>query len=300
MIDKETIGLIIENVEENTTKTVACVFDEAGGLVGSSPECLFWVQDKHNSIEERHMKVAFEEGFFTISPVEGSDIFYNNSFSRLDDGYEIIVNKGDVLKLGFIELRFVDSKEIKQESLKQTKEIKEIEKHTQMDEIELKPRGKIDGLDFKAKEDIKELIETKIDYSFIEDNNIKNSKVIAESSSSVNLDFTYENIGKMLDKLQNELSQNRKKTILGDSFQKLNIDDFQTVISKIPLVKDTKLINLVVLSLITKELYSPVFKEMDEDIFMNYLQNALQNIIKNDQNIFENLTLLSLDKYKDK
>ncbi|AJC92590.1 type VI secretion system protein [Campylobacter subantarcticus LMG 24377] len=300
MIDKETIGLIIENVEENTTKTVACVFDEAGGLVGSSPECLFWVQDKHNSIEERHMKVAFEEGFFTISPVEGSDIFYNNSFSRLDDGYEIIVNKGDVLKLGLIELRFVDSKEVKQETLKQVKEIKEIEKHTQMDEIELKPRGKIDGLDFKAKEDIKELIETKIDYSFIEDNNIKNSEVIAESSSSVNLDFTYENIGKMLDKLQNELSQNRKKTILSDSFQKLNIDDFQTVISKIPLVKDTKLINLVVLSLITKELYSPVFKEMDEDIFMNYLQNALQNIIKNDQNIFENLTLLSLDKYKDK
>ncbi|EHA3649645.1 hypothetical protein JKM37_001472, partial [Campylobacter coli] len=52
--------------------------------------------------------------------------------------------------------------------------------------------------------------------------------------------------------------------------------------------------------LITKELYSPVFKEMEEDIFMTYLQNALQNIIKNDQNIFENLTLLSLNKYKEK
>ncbi|HEC1791680.1 TPA: hypothetical protein R1728_001572, partial [Campylobacter lari] len=109
-----------------------------------------------------------------------------------------------------------------------------------------------------------------------------------------------ENIGKILDKLQNELSQNRKKTILNDNFQKLNIDDFQTVISKIPLIKDTKLINLVVLKLITKELYSPVFKEMEEDIFMTYLQNALQNIIKNDQNIFENLTLLSLNKYKEK
>ncbi|EAH8900397.1 hypothetical protein EWX78_09205 [Campylobacter coli] len=121
-----------------------------------------------------------------------------------------------------------------------------------------------------------------------------------ESNSSVNLDFTYENIGKILNKLQNELSQNRKKTILNDNFQKLNIDDFQTVISKIPLIKDTKLINLVVLKLITKELYSPVFKEMEEDIFMTYLQNALQNIIKNDQNIFENLTLLSLNKYKEK
>ncbi|HEB7714083.1 TPA: hypothetical protein RZJ40_001723, partial [Campylobacter coli] len=241
-----------------------------------------------------------EEGFFTMTPIEGSDIFYNNSFSRLEDGYEIIINKGDVLKLGLIELRFVDLKEIKQETLKQAKEIKEIEKHTQMDEIELKPRGKIDGLDFKAKEDIKELIETKIDYSFIEDNNIKNSEVIMESNSSVNLDFTYENIGKILNKLQNELSQNRKKTILNDNFQKLNIDDFQTVISKIPLIKDTKLINLVVLKLITKELYSPVFKEMEEDIFMTYLQNALQNIIKNDQNIFENLTLLSLNKYKEK
>ncbi|MBT0828901.1 hypothetical protein KJQ75_08745, partial [Campylobacter lari] len=135
---------------------------------------------------------------------------------------------------------------------------------------------------------------------FIEDNNIKNSEVIMESNSSVNLDFTYENIEKILDKLQNELSQNRKKTILNDNFQKLNIDDFQTVISKIPLIKDTKLINLVVLKLITKELYSPVFKEMEEDIFMTYLQNALQNIIKNDQNIFENLTLLSLNKYKEK
>ncbi|QOR00112.1 hypothetical protein HW242_02415 [Campylobacter lari] len=300
MIDKETIGLIIENIDENITKTVACVFDETGGLVGSSPECLFWIQDKNNSVKEKHMKITFEEGFFTMTPIEGSDIFYNNSFSRLEDGYEIIINKGDVLKLGLIELRFVDSKEIKQETLKQAKEIKEIEKHTQMDEIELKPRGKIDGLDFKAKENIKELIETKIDYSFIEDNNIKNSEVIIESNSSVNLDFTYENIGKILDKLQNELSQNRKKTTLNDNFQKLNIDDFQTVISKIPLIKDIKLINLVVLKLITKELYSPVFKEMEEDIFMTYLQNALQNIIKNDQNIFENLTLLSLNKYKEK
>ncbi|HEB7714081.1 TPA: hypothetical protein RZJ40_001721, partial [Campylobacter coli] len=48
MIDKETIGLIIENIDENITKTVACVFDETGGLVGSSPECLFWIQDKNN------------------------------------------------------------------------------------------------------------------------------------------------------------------------------------------------------------------------------------------------------------
>lgn len=86
MTDDEKIGVIIENAEEALTKkNKAYIFDKEGGFIGSDSQCSFCVQDnKENKIQDKHLKVGFQEGFFTIAPVEGAAVFYNESFSKME------------------------------------------------------------------------------------------------------------------------------------------------------------------------------------------------------------------------
>lgn len=77
----------------------------------------------------------------------------------------------------------------------------------------------------------------------------------------------------------------------------INLKDFESIIDNIPLIKSTRLINILALSLIAKELYSPIFEEMQENAFIKYLEAAIQNNIKEDKILFENLTLKALEKY---
>ncbi|WP_246023100.1 hypothetical protein [Campylobacter estrildidarum] len=74
----------------------------------------------------------------------------------------------------------------------------------------------------------------------------------------------------------------------------LNIKELESIIDNIPLIKSTKLLNIF---RIIKELYSPIFEEMEENIFIKYLESALQNNIKEDKILFENLTIKALEKY---
>lgn len=298
MVDNdEKIGVIIENIEEVSTRDKMYIFDKGGGFIGSDTQCSFCVQDKVNGIQNKHLKIGFEEGFFTIAPVEDAIVFYNESFSKMQGGFETIINKGDVFKISNIKFRFVDCKGIDEELFKDKEKLDNIERHDEIDENLLKPRGKVQ-FDFKEKENIKELIESKTNYDFIEEK-VDNS-FLNQSDKKNPLEFEYQNILKTLDKILNELQMNQKITKLDEQYGELNIKDLEKIIANIPLIKSTKLINLIALSLISKELYSPIFEEMEEDIFIKYLQSAIQSNIKEEKDLFEKLAIKALEKYKNR
>lgn len=298
MVDnEEKIGVIIENLEEILTRDKAYIFDKEGGFIGSDSQCSFCVQDRRNQIQNKHLKIGFEEGFFTISPVEDAVIFYNESFSQMQGGFETIINKGDIFRISNVQFRFVDYKEINDEFLRNKEKLDDIEKCDEINEGLLKPRGKIQ-FDFKEKENIKELIESKTNYAFIEEK-IDNS-FLNQSDKKNSLEFEYQNILKTIDKALRELQMNQKSAKLNEQYGELDIKDLEKIITNIPLIKSTKLINLLALSLISKELYSPIFEEMEEDMFIKYLQIAIQGNIKEEKALFENLTIKALEKYKNK
>ena len=295
-IEGESIGLVLENHEANQTKNKACIFDEGGGFVGSSPECFLYVQDKEENIDQKHLKISFEEGFFTISPVGENKVFYNRSFSPMQAGYDTIINSGDTFKIGELKFRFVESKEIDKELLEGKENIEAVPKQDDsIAEIELIPRGKVRA-DFSEKEDIKELIESKPNYDFID---IKSDDSFLASKED-SLSFTKENIDKVLDKLLQNLKQSQNTVLLNEDHADLNIKDFEHIIANIPLVRSTKLINLMALSLISKELYSPIFEEMKDNAFLNYLKSGIKSNIKEENILLENLVLKALVSYKKK
>ncbi|WP_290882822.1 hypothetical protein [Helicobacter sp.] len=224
-------------------------------------------------------------------------VFYNESFSKMQGGFETIINKGDTFRIANIRFRFVDYKEINEDFLKDKEAFKDIEKHNDTSEELLKPRGKIQ-FDFKEKENIKELIENKVDYAFIEekiDNGFSSQK-----DEKNPLEFEYQNILKTLDRSLKELQMKQKSATLNEQYGELDIKDLENIITNIPLIKSTKLINLLALSLISKELYSPIFEEMEENMFIKYLQVAIQGNIKEEKALFENLTIKALERYKNR
>ncbi|WP_290882824.1 hypothetical protein [Helicobacter sp.] len=57
MVDnEEKIGIIIENLDEILTKDKAYIFDKEGGFIGSDSQCSFYVQDRENQIQSRHLR----------------------------------------------------------------------------------------------------------------------------------------------------------------------------------------------------------------------------------------------------
>ena len=295
--NEEKIGVIIENLEEILTRGKAYIFDKEGGFIGSDSQCSFCVQDRENKIQSKHLRIGFEEGFFTIAPVEDAVVFYNESFSKMQGGFETIINKGDIFRISNVQFRFVDYKEINEEFLRNKEKLDDIEKCDEINEGLLTPRGKIQ-FDFKEKENIKEIVESKTDYAFIEEK-IDNS-FLNQSDKKNPLEFEYQNILKTIDKTLRELQMNQKSAKLNEQYGKLDIKDLEKIIANIPLIKSTTLINLLALSLISKELYSPIFEEMEENMFIKYLQVAIQGNIKEEKALFENLTIKALEKYKNR
>lgn len=294
MLDNEyKIGVVVENLEELLTRDRAHIFDKEGGFIGSDFQCSFCIKDKENKIQDRHLQISFEEGFFTISPVEDAIVFYNESFSKMQSGFETIINKGDVFTISNIRLRFVDYKDISNDFLANKEKLEDIEKFQDTDEGLLEPRGKV-SFDFEEKESIKEIIENKA--NFIEGN--ISDDLSNKNQKTDSLEFEYQNILKLLDKTLKELQANKQTAKFNDCSGELDIKDLENIIASVPLIKSIKLINMLALSLISKELYSPVFEEMEEDIFIKYLESAIKCNIKEEKALFENLTIKALEKYK--
>lgn len=297
LLSGEKIGVVIENLEDVLTQDRAYIFDERGGFIGRDSQCSFCVQDKENKICDKHVKIGFDEGYFTISPVEEALVFYNESFSQMRGDFETIISKGDTFRISNIRFSVVDSKEIDETFVKGKEKLADIEKYNDMDENPLEPRGRV-HFDFKGKEEVNALIESKSNHAFIEEKT--NNDLLVQNDKKNPSIPTYEDILKTLDKILQELQTNQKNAELNEQYEELDIRTLENIITDTPLIKSTKLINLIALSLISKELYSPIFEEMEENMFMKYLKTAIQNNIKEEETLFENLAIKALEYYKNR
>lgn len=291
----EKIGVIIENLDAISSQQKAHVFDTDGGFIGSDSQCSFCVQDKAKKIHSKHLKIGFEEGFFTITPVEDAPIFYNESFSKMQNGFEVAINKGDIFKISNVKFCFVDSTEIDDELLKSKENLSNLERYDEIDDSLLQPRGKVQFA-FKEKGNIKDIIENKENYTFI--NEIENDDSLNQNDNEITLNT--ENILRIIVKTLEELHQNQQNIILDDECENINIKDIEKIIANTPFIKSTKLINIITLGLISKELYSPIFEMMNEnrgDKFAKYIQSAIQKSIKDDKLLFESLVVKAMEKY---
>lgn len=289
----EKIGVIIENLDAISSKQKAHIFDTDGGFIGSDSQCDFYVKDKDKKIHSKHLKIGFEEGFFTISPIEDASIFYNESFSKMQGGFEVAINKGDVFRIENVQFRFVDSAEIDDELLKSKESLNSLERYEEVDDNLLQPRGKI-AFAFNEKENIREIIESKADYALIEQK--ENDDFLNQNSDKIILNTT--NILLIVNRMLEELKQNQQHITLDDECE--NMEDLEQIIDNIPLINSTKLINIIVLGLISKELYSPIFEMIGKDKndkFAKYIQSAIQKSIKDNKRSFESLTIKALEKY---
>ncbi|MBK1972231.1 FHA domain-containing protein [Campylobacter sp. 2018MI35] len=286
----EKIGILLENIEDSLSKNRVYIFDENGGIIGSDPECSFSVQDLKKQIKDKHAQIKFEEGFFTICPIDDALIFYNESFSKLQSGFDVIINKGDTFKIGNLNFRFVDINDINNESTEAKLKIEDIPRHNEL-EIAIEPRFKVNiDLNDNAKN-----IKAKNNLDFVKNKEQKNDILEIQDDRL----FEYQNLLNLIKEKFEELKQDQKKIDFAKdcSLQKKQIEE---IIENIPLIKSTKLINIMALTLISKELYSPLFGGMKNDLFMKYLSAAIKDSIDNDKELFENLSLLALEAYKDK
>ncbi|WP_348518133.1 FHA domain-containing protein [Campylobacter sp. CCS1377] len=289
------LGIIIENYEDCKSQRKAEVFDTKGGIIGSGSDCAFCVQDKLGQIKSAHAKISYEEGCFTLSPIEDSEIFYNGSFSKMASGYETMVNQGDIFKIGDIKFCFVDAKSVEEHLKEDKKQLQDIPKHKEFDELIIKPRGQV-SIEFNEKKELQDIITNNNNYDFIEKEK-SDIEVLKEFNQKDPNQMDYENILKSLTKMFKDLKSKQKSAKLNTEYSSLHIKDLESIMANIPLVKSTQLLNLVAISLIAKELYSPIFEEMQENMFIKYFEAALQNNIKEDKILFENLLMKALEKY---
>ena len=294
-MENEKIGIIIGNLEENLTANRAQIFDKSGGFIGSGYESLFIVQDKQSNIADKHVRISYEEGFFTISPVEDSLVFYNESFSPMQSGYDTIINKDDVFKIGLIKFHIIDSKEINEDMLKGKEEINKVKKDDHLDNIPLSPRGKA-KIELE-KDEIQNIIKdttASLTLSTLEPSTNFMDDITKDDSS-----FNYQNMSKSLEKIFNAIKIERKNAKATGEVKTINIKDFENILSNIPLIQSTKLINTLALILINKELYSSIFEEIaEEDIFMEYLSQAIHANIQGSSDLFENILIKALENYQ--
>lgn len=287
----EKMGILLENIEDSLGKNRVHIFDENGGVIGSDPECSFSVQDLKKQIKDKHVQIKFEEGFFTICPIDDSVIFYNESFSKLQSGFDVIINKGDTFKIGDLKFRFADISDIDNEAIEAKLKIEDIPRHNEL-EIAIEPRFKVN---IDLNDNIKENIKAKNNLDFVKDKEQKSDTLQIQDSKL----FGYQDLLELIRQNFKELKQNQKK-INFDQNSSLERKQIEEIIENIPLIKSTKLINIIVLTLISKELYNPLFDGMKNDLFMRCLNSAIKDSINNDKELFENLSLMALEAYKDK
>lgn len=267
---EQSIGVIIENFEDCVSKSRAYVFDTKGGIIGSSPKCVFCVQDSAGKVRDEHIKIAFEEGFFTISPIKDAEVFYGDSFSKMQSHYDMVINIGDTFRISNLYLRFVERVD---ESLLSGKEkLGEILKENVAEEIVLKPRGQV-NLDFK------------------------------ENLPSLNVDSNPISMPKkahLLEVLQTmlqELKQEQTAISLTSLQEQLEHSNLEHILSHIVLVDSTKLINALALQVILKELHSPLFEITQENTLLLFLENAINKSARGEKGDFESLVIKALEHY---
>ena len=109
----QQIAAVIQNYDKASSFSAQfIIFDENGGDIGSLDTTKFSCNDMSDSITPKHAHVGFEEGVFTICGYKDCEIFYSDSYSKLPDDYESVINLGDVFRIGELKFIFIDPSRI--------------------------------------------------------------------------------------------------------------------------------------------------------------------------------------------
>ena len=168
----QEIAAVIQNFDKASSFLAQYViFDENGGDIGSLDTVKFPCSDTSGSIASKHAHIGFEEGVFTICGYEGCEIFYSDSYSKLPDDYESVINPGDIFRIGELKFIFIDPSRIDEYVGKAHKIIENTKNFDELDNKEFEPVGKISNVDFKEEPKINSLIDEEKDITLNENVN---------------------------------------------------------------------------------------------------------------------------------
>ncbi|MWV63121.1 FHA domain-containing protein [Helicobacter saguini] len=282
----QQIALQIKNIQQAKQFDKSYyIFDEFGGSIGSGNDCSFIVQDSNNSINEKHAEITFDEGEFLITCIGDSEIFYNGSFSKLLAGYEMAINYGDSLKIGDIDFICISPSKIDTSLDKEN--ISDIQSYNKLDSINLEPRGKVNGLNIESNDELLDNntlqdIDSKLGLSNITQENIE-----SKSLTKINI----------LNLIKQDLNTLEKSIQIDNKYNTLDIENISTIINNILLLDSNKVINLAILSIIIKELDTPIFKDISGVSFIDFIANAIDSSLNNNKELIEQLLIKALQKY---
>ncbi|MBS6286721.1 MAG: hypothetical protein KH433_04925, partial [Campylobacter concisus] len=300
----QEIAAVIQNFDKASSFLAQYViFDENGGDIGSLDTVKFPCSDTSGSIASKHAHIGFEEGVFTICGYEGCEIFYSDSYSKLPDDYESVINPGDIFRIGELKFIFIDPSRIDEYVGKAHKIIENTKNFDELDNKEFEPVGKISNVDFKEEPKINSLIDEEKDITLNEN---VNDVPLNLNESAQNFDEEDINSQRMLTaKSMDELLMNLVESIkvqpnmspISEQSRTLNTKDMETIIKTLPLSDNTTLVNAVLLKLICKELYSQMYDIVENNSFFKYLSGAVTKSTREDKEAFNYLLHKALESY---
>ena len=285
----EKIAVVIKNYEDSYSQEQFFIFDEGGGDIGCGDSVSFCCQDKSRSILDKHAKISFEEGFFTISAYEKGDIFYNNSHTKLEENYAVIISEGDEFLIGELNFIFVDPSKIDDHIKQNSKLINKTSNFDSLDSVKMEPFGKIDGLE------IDEKLEFEIKKNTYNEDNLQTVEIKQQSKKNSDK-INSQNFDDLIKNLVVELNSSIKPTTIKE-YDLLDTAKVNDIISNVALSSSVKLINLTLISLIKKELYSSIYDVVGDDAFLKHLSNSITQSLLGEKDSFDYLLLKALENF---
>lgn len=274
-------------------------FNETGGYIGSDSSCQWVVQDVFNNIAPKHIHIRYAENSFGIAPAANNELYLNNDFSPVSKGYYISLTVGDKFRIGSIEFLVVNEDEI-DAMTEDEAAVENIESYNKLDNIEIKPVGQMEGIKMEDDVSIESLVNDCEDVlgigeEFLEhepvNNNLVRHIILTED---VFLNFIQE---KCSDLLSNHLKHSSAlMDIVQEEKSRLTVKDLEYIFLNYSLINDVRVINLLTLSILYKELKSPFFDELEQDSFEKII-SALVKKSSTDYQTIERLLIRAVKKY---
>ncbi|MCD8212467.1 MAG: hypothetical protein LUC34_00115 [Campylobacter sp.] len=293
------IAVTIQNLENATNySSKIYIFDESGGDIGSDSSSALFCQDVNSSIQPRHARISYEEGFFTIAPYENCDVFYNDSFSKLAIGYETVINEGDIFRVGDLKLIFINPSKITEYADKTQKLIENTPNFDRLDDIHLEPRGKILDVDFKEQPNVGVFPEKNDEFYIMNEphTHIREVQRPLAQQTTQNM-LSSQNLDSLIEKFMAEFHTDIKPSPIETNCATLSVKDLEAILLTIPLSNSTKLVNTVLIKLVCKELYSHMYDIVENNSFFKYLSDAITKSTQEKKAAFEYLVLKALESY---
>lgn len=279
------------------------VFKETGGFIGSSSECQWVVHDVFGKIQPKHVQIKMNSGSFCLMSYKGCPVYMNQDHSPIMSSYYVMLEIGDVFRIGDVEFTIISENDLEELAEENSDlALDSIKEYDKLDNFQIIPEGQIDG--FKAEDDIEldKLATDSIDSLGIEDtfeemenNNVQNyllqNNILSKAILKEFIEKECTDILKAGIKKQTNLYE-----LMWQEKSKISTKDLSHIINNYSLVDNVKVINLMVISMLFKELDSPLFNELEQDGFEKIISTLIQRATE-DKSSIERLITHAVRKY---